>query len=122
MSVDIRIPPELVRHMKAMATSRLELITVEAEEVRDQAQHMLGLALGLMVLSIMAGLTLTAALVLALWPYGPSLVLTVIGSVGVLGAIVLHSLLFRGLRKWRPFAASLDQIRRDRSFVTEHFS
>lgn len=105
-----------------MAASRLDLIAIEAEELRDHVQFLLGLALGLMVMSVLAGLCLSAALVLLLWPLGPVMVLVGIACAWVLGAVILYRCLFSGLRRWRPFAASLDQLRKDRIFVAEHLS
>lgn len=114
------IPPEVLRQLQTMSHSRLELFMVEAEEVRDRTQLLLGLAVGLVVFALLAGLSLTAALVMALWSMGPMLVLTGTGILWAVMAIILYVSVFGSLRRWRPFAASYEQLRKDRALLMEH--
>lgn len=120
MSTGPLIPPEILRQLQTMGHSRFELVMVEAEEVRDRVQHLLGLGLVLLVFAVLAVLCLNAALVVALWSLGPVVVLLTTGAVWSIIAILIYWYVFSSLRRWRPFAASYDQLRKDRTLIMEH--
>jgi uncharacterized membrane protein YqjE len=53
--------------------NRLKLLTVEMQEEREHLLHAFLLALSMAALCLLAAMTLTAAIVVLLWPYSPSL-------------------------------------------------
>src|ERR1039458_8558740 len=64
--------------------NRLELLTVEVQEERERLLHAFLLALGVAAFGLLAGLTLTAAIVVLLGQYSPfAVLLTLTGLYGV---------------------------------------
>ena len=95
--------------------NRLELFTVEVQEERERLLHAFLLALGATAFGLLAGMTLTAAIVVLLWTCSPvAVLLTLTGLYGAAG-VCLCWRLTRLLRDWQTLSASLDQLRKDRA-------
>jgi uncharacterized membrane protein YqjE len=94
--------------------NRLELLTVEVQEERERLLHAFLLALGVAAFGLLAGLTLTAAIVVLLWAYPVAVLLTLTGLYGVV-AVCLYWRLTGLLRDWQTLSATLDQLRKDRA-------
>ena len=95
--------------------NRLELLTVEVQEERERLLHAFLLALGVAAFGLLAGLTLTAAIVVLLGQYSPfAVLLTLAGLYGV-AAVCLYRRLTLLLRDWQTLSATLDQLRKDRA-------
>jgi uncharacterized membrane protein YqjE len=95
--------------------NRLELLTVEVQEERERLLHSFLLALGVAAFGLLAGLTLTAAIVVLLGQYSPlAVLLTLTGLYGV-AAVCLYRRLTLLLRDWQTLSATLDQLRKDRA-------
>ena len=60
-----------VRRLLIIGENRLELLTVEVQEARERLLHAILLALGVAAFGLLAGITLTAAIVVWLWAYSP---------------------------------------------------
>ena len=103
------------QRLLTIGENRLELLTVEVQEEREHLLHAFLLALGVAVFGLLAGITLTAAIVVWLWAYSPAAVLlTLTGLYGV-AAVCLYRRLTGRLRDWKTLSATLDQIRKDRA-------
>lgn len=107
--------------MLALAHNRLELLALEVQEERDHLLHTLLLALGVGLFAVLAGFTLTALLVLVLWNYAPWALLA-LGILQACVALLLARRLTRCLHAWRSFAASLENLRKDRRALERLFS
>ena len=109
------------RRLLTIGENRLELLTVEVQEERERLLHAFLLALGVATFGLLAGLALTAALVvwLSAWPVTVLLILT--GLYGTAG-ICLYRRLIGVLRNWQTLSASLDQLRKDRACLEKIFS
>ena len=59
------------RRLLTIGENRLELLTVEVQEERERLLHAFLLALGVATFGLLAGLTLTAAIVVLLWACSP---------------------------------------------------
>ena len=95
--------------------NRLELLTVEVQEERERLLHAFLLALGVAAFGLLAGLTLTAAIVVLLGQYSPlAVLLTLTGLYGA-AAVCLYRRLTLLLRDWQTLSATLDQLRKDRA-------
>jgi uncharacterized membrane protein YqjE len=95
--------------------NRLELLTVEVQEERERLLHAFLLALAVAAFGLLAGLTLTAAIVVLLGQYSPlAVLLTLTGLYGV-AAVCLYRRLTLLLRDWQTLSATLDQLRKDRA-------
>jgi len=109
------------RRLLTIGENRLELLTVEVQEERERLLHAFLLALGVAAFGLLAGLALTAALVvwLSAWPVTVLLILT--GLYGTAG-ICLYRRLIGVLRNWQTLSASLDQLRKDRACLEKIFA
>jgi uncharacterized membrane protein YqjE len=98
--------------------NRLELLTVELQEERARILQAILVALAAAALALLAGASLTAAIVVLLWPFthaGALLALTVIYAAG--GYYLARRV--RGLLYHPPFPATIDQIRKDRACLAK---
>jgi uncharacterized membrane protein YqjE len=104
-----------VRRLATIGENRLELLAVEMQEERERILRAFLLALGVATFGLLAGLTLTATIVVLLWTWSPwaaLLTLTILyGAVG----IFLYRRLTGVMRNWQTLSASLDQLRKDRA-------
>ena len=105
---------QFARRLLTIGENRLELLTVEVQEERERLLHAFLLALGVAAFGLLAGLTLTAALVVWLWAWPVTVLLTLTAIYGAAG-IFLYRRLTGLLRDWQTLSASLDQLRKDRA-------
>jgi uncharacterized membrane protein YqjE len=106
---------QLAQRLLTIGENRLELLAVEVQEERERLLHAFLLALGTAVLALLAGLTLTAGLVVLGWPYSHRAVLLALTGLYGATAIFLYRRLAGLLRDWQVLAASLGQLRKDRA-------
>ncbi len=103
------------RRLLTIGENRLELLTVEVQEERERLLHAFLLALGVAAFGLLAGLTLTATIVVLLWTWSPwAALLTLTIFYGAVG-IYLYQRLIGVMRNWQTLSASLDQLRKDRA-------
>ena len=103
------------RRLLIIGENRLELLTVEVQEGREQLLHAFLMALGVAALALLAGMTLTAAIVVWLWAYKPVAVLLTLTVIYGGAGVCLWRRLNGRLRDWQTLPASLDQFRKDRA-------
>ena len=103
------------RRLLTIGENRLELLTVEVQEERERLLHAFLLALGVAAFGLLAGLTLTAAIVVLLWAWSPVAVLLILTGLYAAAGIYLYRRLTGLLRNWQTLSASLDQLRKDRA-------
>ena len=106
---------EFARQLLTIGENRLELLTLEVQEERARLLRALLLALGAAVFGLLAAMTLTAAIVVLLWPYSPLAVLLALTALYGAAGICLYWRLAGLLREWQTLPASLDQLRKDRA-------
>ena len=105
---------QFARRLLTIGENRLELLTVEVQEERERTLHVFLLALGVATFGLLAGLTLTAALVVWLWAWPLTVLLTLTALYGAAG-ICLYRRLTGLLHNWQMLSISLDQLRKDRA-------
>jgi uncharacterized membrane protein YqjE len=105
----------LARRLLTIGGNRLELLTVEMQEERERMLHAFLLASGVAVCGLLAGLALTAAIVIGLWAWSHVAVLLILTVLYAVAGMVLYWRLAGVLRHWQTLAASLDQLRKDRA-------
>jgi uncharacterized membrane protein YqjE len=110
------------RRLFTVAENRLELLMVEVQEERERLLHAILLALGVAAFGLLAGIALTAAIVVLLWACSPvATLLTLTGLYGA-AAVFLYRRLAVLLRDWRNLPATLDQLRKDRACFEKHLA
>ena len=106
---------DCARRLLTIGENRLELFTVEVQEERDRLLHAILLALGVAAFGLVAGITLTAAIVVLLWAWPPVAVLLTLTGLYAVAAVCLYRRLTGLLRDWQTLSATLDQLRKDRA-------
>jgi uncharacterized membrane protein YqjE len=103
------------RRLLTIGENRLELLTVEVQEERERLLHAFLLALGVATFGLLAGLTLTATIVVLLWAWSPWATLLILTGIYSIAGICLYRRLIGVTRDWQTLSASLDQLRKDRA-------
>ena len=99
--------------------NRLELLAVELQEERECQLRAVVLASGVAAFGLLAGLTLTAAIVVLLWAWSHVAVLLILTALYAGAAILLYRRLVGLLRDWQMLSATLDQLRKDRECLAK---
>lgn len=102
------------RRLSTIGENRLELLAGELQEERERILHAFLLALGVAAFGLLAGVTLTAGIVVLLGAWSPVAVLFGLTAIYALAGMYLYRRLSALLRDWQTLAASLHQIRKDR--------
>jgi uncharacterized membrane protein YqjE len=103
------------QRLLTIGENRLELLTLEVQEECERLLRAFLLALGVAAFGLLAGVTLTAAVVVGLWACSPVAVLLILtGLYGAAGVCLYHRLTGL-LRDWQTLSASLDQLQKDRA-------
>jgi uncharacterized membrane protein YqjE len=106
---------DFARRLLTIGENRLELLTVEVQEERMRLLQAFLPALGVAAFGLLAGITLTAALVVWLWAFAPvTVLLTLTGLYGAAGGW-FYRRLTGSLQDWQTLSATLDQLRKDRA-------
>jgi uncharacterized membrane protein YqjE len=106
---------ECARRLLTIGENRLELLTVEVQEERERLLRAFILALGVAAFGLLTGMTLTAAVVVWMWPYTHLLTLIILTGLYGASGFYLSRRLGALLRDWQTLSASLDQLRKDRA-------
>ena len=108
------------RRLLTIGENRLELLTVEVQEARARLLHVILLALGVAVFGLLAGMTLTAIIVVLLWAYSPVAALLTLTGLYAAAGVCLYRQLTGRLRDWQTLSATLDQLRKDRECLEKN--
>jgi uncharacterized membrane protein YqjE len=103
-----------VRRLVTIGENRLELLAVEVQEEHERRLCAFLLALGVAAFGLLAGLTLTAAIVVLLWAWSPVTVLLILTGLYAATGVWLYWRLIGLLRNWQMLSATLEQLRKDR--------
>ena len=88
---------------------------VEVQEERERLLRAILMALSVAALGLLAGGTLTGAIVVLLWDHSPAAALLVLTGLYGVTAAVLFRRLAGLLKDWQNLPATLDQLRKDRA-------
>ena len=113
---------QFARRLLTIGENRLELLTVEVQEERERLLHAFLLALGVAAFGLLAGLALTAAIVVELWAWSHVAVLLALTCLYGAAGICLYRRLTGLLRDWQTLSASLDQLRKDRACLEKNLA
>jgi uncharacterized membrane protein YqjE len=71
---------------------------------------------------LLAGITLTAAIVVWLWAWSPVAVLLILSGLYGAAGVGLYRRLTGLLRDWQTLSASLDQLKKDRACLEKNLT
>ena len=107
----------LLGRMPTLLERRLELLMVEVQEEREQLLRAILLMLGLATFGLLAGITLTLAIVMLCLEHSPLVAVLVLLALYIGGAAWMYARLQRLRAGWETFPATRDQIRKDAECV-----
>jgi len=110
------------RQLLTIGENRLELLMVEVQEERERLLRAILLTLGVVALGLLAGITLTGAIVVLLWELSRTVALLALTGLYGATAVCLYRRLALLLRDWQSFPATLDQLRKDRACLEKHLA
>jgi len=110
------------RRLFTIVENRLELLMVEVQEERERLLHAILLALGVAAFGLLAGITLTAAIVVWLWAWSHVAVLLALTCLYGVAGVCLYRQLTGLLRDWQTLSATLDQLRKDRACLEKNLT
>ena len=105
----------VARRLLTIGENRLELLTVEVQEERERLLHAFLLALGVAAFGLLAGMALTALVVVLLWESSHWAALLALTVLYAAAGVCLYRRLAALRRDWETLPASLDQLRKDRA-------
>ena len=103
------------RRLLTIGENRLELLKVEVQEESEHLMQAFLLALGVAACGLLAGITLTAAILVMLWAWSPVAALLILTGLYGAAAVCLWRRFIGLLRDRQTLSASLDQLRKDRA-------
>lgn len=112
----------VARRALAICENRLELLIVEMEEERGRILRALWLSLAAAAFGLLAGIALTAVLVLALGDHHPVAALLILAALYAAAAAFFFARLRRLQRDWRTLAGTIDQLKKDRECLEKNFN
>jgi uncharacterized membrane protein YqjE len=110
----------LAQRMFIILENRLQLLMVEAQEERERILLAIWLALGAAVFGLLAGISLTAVIAVALWEHSPVVVILVCAMAYAAAAAFLCVKLNRLQRDWQTFSGTLEQLKKDRECLEKN--
>ncbi len=109
----------VARRLLCMGENRLELLLLEIEEERDRVLLAILLSLGIAVFGLLAGISVTALIVLLMWERSPLGALTVVTVLHLAIGGFLYGRLMHLKKNWEMFPETADQLRKDRECLQE---
>jgi uncharacterized membrane protein YqjE len=101
--------------------NRLQLLMVEVQEERERVLLAILLGLCAAAFGLLAGVTLTVVIAVALWEHSPIIALLVLAVIYIIAAVVFYGRLVRLQRDWQTLPGTLDQLKKDRECLEKTF-
>ena len=102
--------------------NRLELLMVEMQEERERILRVIWLALAAAAFGLLAGIALSAVLVVALGKQHPVAALLILATLYAAAAAFAYGRLQRLQRDWRTLAGTIDQLKKDRECLGKNLN
>ncbi|HEY3931738.1 MAG TPA: phage holin family protein [Verrucomicrobiae bacterium] len=112
----------LAQRAVVICENRLELLMVEVQEERERILSAMWLGLGAAVFGLLAGIALTAVIVIALSQQSLIVALLILTALYAIAAVFLYARLTRLQRDWQMLPTTLDQLRKDRECLEKHLN
>jgi len=113
---------QIAQRVLVICENRLQLLMVEVQEERERILRAFWLTIGVSAFGLLAGIALTALIVVALWDYHPVVTLLILTVLYAAAAVFLCERLSRLQRDWDTFPATLDQLKKDRECLEKNFN
>jgi uncharacterized membrane protein YqjE len=110
-----RTSARILQRAFAIGETRLALLTLELQEEGGRLVASLLNALLIAACALLALMSASAAVVVVAWPFCPVTALLLLTALYLAAGTILYRRLMRRLRAWRSFAATMEQLRKDRA-------
>jgi uncharacterized membrane protein YqjE len=110
----------LGRLLLSIGENRLELLMLAVQEERVLLLHSILLALAMSAFGMLAGMAITAAIVVWGWSWSPVGILAIMAGLYAAAGLCLYRRLSSLLNGRQPLSAFLDQLRKDRDALGEN--
>jgi uncharacterized membrane protein YqjE len=104
----------IARRVFVIVENRLQLLMVEAQEERGRLLLAILLALCATAFALLAGVTLTVMIAVALWEHSAIIALLVLAAIYTIAAVGFYGRLFLLQRNWETLPGTLEQLKKDR--------
>jgi uncharacterized membrane protein YqjE len=111
----------IAQRLFVIVENRLQLLMVEAQEERERVLLAILLGLCTAAFGLLAGVTLTVIIAVALWEHSPVVALLVLAGIYTVAAVVFYGRLFRLQRDWQTLPGTLEQLKKDRQCLEKTF-
>jgi uncharacterized membrane protein YqjE len=111
----------IAQRMFVIVENRLQLLMVEAQEERERVLLAILLALCTAVFGLLAGVTLTVVIALALWEHSHIIALVVLATLYSIAAVFFYLRLGRLQQDWETLPGTLEQLKKDRQCLEKTF-
>jgi uncharacterized membrane protein YqjE len=111
----------IAQRMFVIVENRLQLLMVEAQEERERVLLAILLALCTAVFGLLAGVTLTVVIALALWEHSHIIALVVLATLYSIAAVFFYQRLGRLQQDWETLPGTLEQLKKDRQCLEKTF-
>jgi uncharacterized membrane protein YqjE len=111
----------IAQRMFVIVENRLQLLMVEAQEERERVLLAILLALCTAVFGLLAGVTLTVVIALALWEHSHIMALVVLATLYSIAAVFFYQRLVRLQQDWETLPGTLEQLKKDRQCLEKTF-
>lgn len=112
----------VARRALVICENRLELLMVEMQEERERILRAIWLSLAAAAFGLLAGIALSAVLVVALGAHHPIVALLILTTLYAAAAGFCYGRLNRLQRDWRTLAGTIDQLKKDRECLEKNFN
>jgi uncharacterized membrane protein YqjE len=113
---------QLAHRLLVIFENRLKLLGVELEEERERLARAFWLVVLIGAFGLMAVVTLTALIVIALWQYDPLVGLLILTIIYAAAAAFFYFRLSRLQREWQTLAATIEQLKKDRECLEKNLN
>ena len=112
----------LANKLLVIGENRFQLLMVELHEERERLLLAVWLALATAIFALLAGISLTIIIVVALWDYSRIMALVVLALLYLSGALLFYARLARLQKNWQTLPATLDQLKKDRECLEKRLA
>ncbi len=113
---------QVVQRALVICENRLELLMVEMQEERDRILRVFWLSLAAAIFGLLAGIAITAVIVVALWQLHPVVALLILAALFAAAAVSCYGRMQQLQRDWRTLAGTIDQLKKDRECLGKNLN
>jgi len=104
----------IAQHLLNIGGNRAELLVVELQEERNRVLRAFCYTIALAAFGVLAGITVTALIVVLLWEHSPAIALGIVALLYAIAAVGFYLKLKQLVHDWQTLPFTLEELRKDR--------